>query len=117
MYKYYLPTAIKVATSDNPDMIKLSELMSEISELLFYASWIYKNENLVWEIVEGEFKPDREISAEYIETIKDLRERLDGWIVLLDDSLYSRTELPVSEWGLYFVSMKEWMKGIKNIEL
>ena len=114
MYKYYLPTAIKVETSDNPSIVELSELMSGISESLTCAGWTGGTENLVWDLLEGKFVPHNKITEEYLSTIRELREGLNGWIVFLDDSIYSREELPVHDWGLYFVSMKEWMKGINN---
>lgn len=114
MYKYNLDLAIKIETCDDKHILKLFTVMEGLSEQFFYASWIQGLENILWESIK--FRSNTPIRLDpfvrsYIETLSKL---VGGWIVWLDEQLYSLDELPAEEHGAYFVTMEEWKRGESN---
>lgn len=92
-----------------PEMAALFDVMSEVSEDAYCASWIHGNEFFVWNILhpytDKGYAPHG-IAQEELQRIKELEAGTKGWIVWIDNQ--EIPGLPVDLWGPYFVSREMW---------
>jgi hypothetical protein len=75
---------------------KLADMMSEISEELYYATWLNGLEYYLW-------------SHHRTELIEQANE-IGGWIIWLDDDVDPALAHQPDEWGEKFIPMNEWLK-------
>ncbi|MBL8898961.1 MAG: hypothetical protein JNM84_15075 [Planctomycetes bacterium] len=85
-----------------PEQRALAELMEELSELAYCATWMGTLEVALWEMVLGRRRRfgRLEISAEQLERLRALAAACGGWIVF--DRQREETFVPRAEWERRF---------------
>ena len=98
----------------NDKQCELRDVMNGISEDCYCAGWMIGLEYAIWNALQsGDRKYGMgEIDENELERCRVLSSELDGWIIWIDD--LEIDDLPVNEWGPYFVSMGDWLEMLKR---
>lgn len=88
---------------------ELHGLMSDVSELVYFARWMAQTEFRLWSFVSdpndtGEWG-GRTIPEEFRAELRRRSEEIGGWIRWQDGE-----DLPKEEWGPIFVPTSDWLK-------
>ncbi len=86
------------------DQKALADLMSEISERLFFTGWLSGLGYALWEHVAFK-KEDKRITAEETQRLRALSDKTGGWIVWNDE--HGETFVTFSEWEAMQAKLKQ----------
>ena len=90
-----------------PEVARLAEAMSEISERCWYAGWLKDTEFVLWSALQHGPKPwgHGEITEADIRTLKALSEAVGGWVRWSDDGPEDEVFVDGATWGRLY---HEW---------